>query len=65
MQDSIGIRLDRATHQALRQIASELGITVGETLALMVRRFRQDRMREELATPLTSGEVEWLNADFG
>ncbi len=38
---------------------------MGETVALVVRHFRQDRISEELETPLTPDEVEWLNADLG
>ena len=62
---STTIRLDRATHQELSRIASEFGTTMGETVALVVRHFRQDRIGEELETPLTPDEVEWLNADLG
>ncbi len=38
---------------------------MGETVALVVRHFRQDRIGEELEAPLTPDEVEWLNADLG
>ena len=62
---STTIRLDRATHQELSRIAREFGTTMGETVALVVRHFRQDRIGEELEAPLTPDEVEWLNADLG
>ena len=38
---------------------------MGETVALVVRQFRQDRIGEELAAPLDPDEVAWLNADLG
>jgi len=59
------VRLDRATHQELSRIASEFGTTMGETVALVVRHFRQDRIGDELETPLTPDEAEWLDADLG
>jgi hypothetical protein len=62
---STSVRIDQATHQALKQLAIELGATVGETVALAVRRLRQDRIGAELAGALTSGEVKWLDADLG
>jgi hypothetical protein len=62
---STSVRIDRATHQELKQLATELGTSVGETVALAVRRLRQDRIGAELAAALTSSEVEWLDADLG
>lgn len=62
---STSVRIDQATHQALKRLARELGTTVGETVALAVRRLRQDRIGEELAAALTQDEVDWLDADLG
>lgn len=62
---STSVRIDQATHQELKRLANELGATVGETVALAVRRLRQDRIGEELATGLTQDEVDWLDADLG
>ena len=62
---STSVRIDRTTHKELKQLAIELGTTVGETVALAVRRLRQDRIGAELAAALTSGEVKWLDADLG
>jgi hypothetical protein len=62
---STSVRIDQATHQELKQLALELGTTVGETVALAVRRLRQDRIGEELAVALTPNEVKWLDADLG
>jgi hypothetical protein len=62
---STSVRIDKATHLELKNLARELGSTVGETVALAVRRLRQDRMGEELTVPLTDDEVAWLDADLG
>jgi hypothetical protein len=62
---STSVRIDKATHRELKNLALELGSTVGETVALAVRRLRQDRIGEELAVPLTENEVAWLDADLG
>lgn len=62
---STSVRIDVTTHQELKRLAAEMGTTVGETVALAVRRLRQDRIGEELTAALTPGEVEWLDADLG
>ena len=62
---STSVRIDRATHEDLKRLASELGSTVGETVALAVRRLRQDRIGIELGASLTPNEVDWLDADLG
>jgi hypothetical protein len=59
------VRIDKATHQELKRLATDLGATVGETVALAVRRLRQERIGEELTAALTPDEVEWLDADLG
>lgn len=62
---STSVRIDQATHQELKRLAGELGTTVGETVALAVRRLRQDRIGVELTAVLTENEVGWLDADLG
>lgn len=62
---STSVRIDRATHEELKRLASELGATVGETVALAVRRLRQDRIGDELTGSLTHDEVAWLDDDLG
>jgi hypothetical protein len=62
---STSVRIDQATHQELKRLASELGSTVGETVALAVRRLRQDRIGVDLKASLTGAEVDWLDADLG
>ena len=53
------------THQQLKKLAVELGMTVGETVALAVRRLRQDRIGEDLTAEPTTDEIAWLDADVG
>ncbi len=62
---STSVRIDIATHEELKRLASEFGSTVGETVALAVRRLRQDQIGRDLSVPLTRVEVEWLDADLG
>lgn len=62
---STSVRIDVVTHRELKQLAAELGTTVGETLALAVRRLRQDRIGLQLTADITSAERSWLDADLG
>lgn len=62
---STSVRIDIVTHRELKQLAAELGTSVGETLTLAVRRLRQDRIGQQLTAELTSAERSWLDADLG
>lgn len=62
MGDTTTVRIDRATHEELRRLAQERGITVTEALARSVRLLRQEQMGQQLAEPLTAAEGEWLDA---
>ena len=62
---STSVRIDRTTHEKLKRLADKLGKTVGETVALAVRRLRQERVGRELTAPLSQEEIEWLDADLG
>ena len=62
---STSVRIDQATHQELKRLAGELGTSVGETVALAVRRLRQDRLGEELRAALNRDEIDWLDAELG
>jgi hypothetical protein len=62
---STSVRIDAATHQELKKLAASLGATVGDTVALAVRRLRQDEMGAQLRGDLTDEEVSWLDADLG
>ncbi len=59
------VRVDVVTHQELKKLASSMGSSVGDTVALAVRRLRQDRIAEELRDELTTEETTWLDADLG
>jgi hypothetical protein len=62
---STSVRIDITTHEELKRLATELGESVGGTVALAVRRLRQDRIGEELARSLDCDEKAWLDADLG
>lgn len=62
---STSVRIDRTTHEELKRLADRLGKTVGETVALAVRRLRQEQVGRELTAPLSQEEIEWLDADLG
>ena len=59
------MRIDVATHRQLKKLAAYLGVSVGDTVALAVRRLRQDRIGADLRDDLTAEEVDWLDADLG
>ena len=42
-----------------------LSATVDETVALAVRRLRQERMGAQLRSELLQQELDWLDADVG
>ncbi len=62
---STSVRIDTATHDELKRLASELGTTVGNTVSLAVRALRQDRVGGELNQVLRSDESAWLDAELG
>lgn len=62
---STSVRIDTATHEDLKRLASELGTSIGDTVALAVRRLRQEQIGKELRTPLTAQETQWLDAEIG
>ena len=62
---STSVRIDASTHEDLKRLAAELKTTVGNTVSLAVRAFRQDRIGEELHRPLGDDELAWLDADLG
>ena len=62
---STSVRIDGATHEELKRLASELNTTVGNAVTLAVRALRQDRIGVDLAAPLREDETEWLDAQLG
>ena len=59
------MRVDAQTHNEIKKLAESMGTTVGDTVAIAIRRLRQDKIGEQLKTPLTVSESEWLDADLG
>jgi antitoxin component of RelBE/YafQ-DinJ toxin-antitoxin module len=62
---STSVRVDRETHEELKKLARDLGTTVGEAVAIAIRRLRQQRIGRDLSAPLTEDETGWLDADLG
>lgn len=62
---SASVRVDAETHQQLKALAASMGTSVGDTVALAVRRLRQDQVGAELRAELRPEEREWLDADLG
>lgn len=62
---STSVRVDRETHEELKKLARDLGTTVGEAVAIAIRRLRQQRIGRDLKAPLTDDETIWLDADLG
>ena len=62
---STSVRIDVGTHRELKRLAAFLGVSVGDTVALAVRRLRQDRIGADLREDLNTAEVDWLDADLG
>ena len=62
---STSVRIDAATHRELRELAAQLGTSVGATVALALRRLRQDQIGAQLKAELTPAETTWLDAAFG
>lgn len=62
---STSVRIDQVTHLQIKQLAADLGTTVGETVAIAIRRLRQDQIGAELTATLSEEEVEWLDAELG
>ncbi len=61
---STSVRIDVTTHRELKKLAESMGATVGDTVALAVRRLRQDQIAADLRGPLTEPDVAWLDADL-
>jgi hypothetical protein len=62
---STSVRIDAATHRELKELAAQLGSSVGATVALAVRRLRQEQIGAQLQADLTPAEITWLDADLG
>ena len=58
------VRIDSTTHREIKRLASVLGVTVGDTVALAVRRLRQELIGNDLQGELTDDETRWLDAEL-
>ena len=65
MTSTTTIRIDRATHEELKRLASQRRTTVAAAVARAVRVLRQDQMGHDLSAPLTGAETDWLDAELG
>lgn len=62
---STSVRVDLATHRELKRLAASMGASVGDTVALAVRRLRQEQIGAELRGQPDAAETAWLDADLG
>jgi predicted transcriptional regulator len=62
---STSVRIDSDTHRALKRIAHDEHVSVGEAVRLAVRRYNQSSMGAELAVDPGAEETAWLDADLG
>jgi predicted transcriptional regulator len=65
MPETTTIRISRATHDELRQLAKQRQQTVADTVSRAIRLLRQDDIGRDLGAPLTDEETAWLDADAG
>lgn len=65
MSDTTTIRINRSTHDELRQLAKGRHQTVADTVSRAIRLLHQDDIGRDLAVPLTDEESSWLDADAG
>ena len=56
------VRIDLQTHGDLKRLASDLHLSVGETVRYAVRRLNQAIIGEELRAALTPEESAWLDS---
>jgi hypothetical protein len=60
----ISIQIDVDTYEVLGRLADALGTSVGEVVAIAVRRLRQQLIGRQLHSPLIQDELGWLAADL-
>ena len=62
---STSVRLDVATHRELKALAAQLGVSVGQAVAVSVRGMRQAMIGAQLHAAPDAAEQAWLDADLG
>lgn len=65
MGNTTTIRISRATHDELQEVAARHRMTIADTVAQALRALRQDDIGRDLSAPLTPDEAAWLDADAG
>lgn len=65
MAETTTIRISKATHARVTQMAAESHETIDQTVSRAIRALRQDAMARDLAAELTDEETAWLDADAG
>jgi len=65
MGNTTTIRIRRATHDELQEVAAQHRMTIADTVAQALRALRQDDIGRDLSAPLTPDEAAWLDADAG
>lgn len=65
MSETTTIRVSRATHDDLRQLATQRRESLADTVAQALRALRQDDIGRDLRAPLSADEIAWLDADAG
>jgi Arc/MetJ-type ribon-helix-helix transcriptional regulator len=56
------VQIDLQTHGDLKRLASDLHLSVGETVRYAVRRLNQAIIGEELRAALTTEDLAWLDS---
>ena len=62
---STSVRIDSDTHIALKRIAADEHVSLGEAVRLAVRRYDQSSMGVQLSVDPREDETAWLDADLG
>ncbi len=62
---STSVRIEFGTHRELKRLATELGVSMEETVALAVRGLRRHRIGVDLRSGLSATETDWLDAALG
>lgn len=65
MSETTTIRINRATRDALNDLAARRGETLNATVARAARLLEQEAIGVDLAVPLRDDEITWLDADAG
>lgn len=65
MSETTTIRVSRATHARVSQLAQTRHETMDDTVRAALRALRQEAMAQDLSGNLGDDEAAWLDADAG